>query len=143
MCVWIFLVLICISLKIMLCTFSYSIPYIASLRTNFLHKFCIVFINFMFNNSFILSILVLCLISALILSSSSLWPDFSFFILFYFICLFIYFALVIQIIYFLNYFIFVQLQLSALSPHFFPHPSQLHLPPLLPPSPLILSTCPL
>ena len=38
----------------------------------------------------------------------------------------------------LNYFIVVQLQLSAFSPH----PSQTHRPPLLPPSRLVLSMCP-
>ena len=46
---------------------------------------------------------------------------------------------------FLNYFIVVQLQLSAFSPHLStpPHPNQTSLPPLLPPSPLVLSMCPL
>ena len=45
--------------------------------------------------------------------------------------------------YFLNYFIVVQSQLSAFSPHYSPpHPSQTHIPPLLPPSPLVLSMCP-
>ena len=44
---------------------------------------------------------------------------------------------------FLNYFIVVQLQLSAFSPHPLPNPSQTPLPPLLPPSPLVLSMCPL
>ena len=38
-----------------------------------------------------------------------------------------------------NYFVSVQLQLSVFSPD----PRQTHLPPLLPPSPLVLSMCPL
>ena len=44
---------------------------------------------------------------------------------------------------FKKYFIVVQLQLSAFSPHHTLHPSQTHLPLLLPPWPLVLSMCPL
>ena len=40
-----------------------------------------------------------------------------------------------------NYFIIVQVQLSAFLPTIPPHPRQTHLPPLLPPSPLVLSMC--
>ena len=40
--------------------------------------------------------------------------------------------------YFLKYFIVAQLQSFAFAPHHSPHPSQTHLPPLLPPSPLVL-----
>ena len=43
----------------------------------------------------------------------------------------------------INYFIVVQLQLSEFSPHPPPNPSQTHFPPLLPPSPLVLSMCPI
>ena len=42
-----------------------------------------------------------------------------------------------------NYFIVVQLQLSAFSPQPSPHPSQTNLPLLLPLSPLVFSKCPL
>ena len=41
-----------------------------------------------------------------------------------------------------NYFIVIQVQLSAFTPHHSPHPNHPHLPPLLPP-PLVLSMCPL
>ena len=47
-----------------------------------------------------------------------------------------------NLFYFLNYFIVVQLQLSAFSPHCTSHPIQTHLLPLLPRSPLVLSMCP-
>ena len=40
-----------------------------------------------------------------------------------------------------NYFIVVQLHLSAFSPHPSIHPSQTHTPPLHPPSPLVLFVC--
>ena len=49
----------------------------------------------------------------------------------------------ILFIYFFLIFIVIQLQLSAFSPHPSTTPSQTHLPPLPPPSPLILSMCPL
>ena len=42
-----------------------------------------------------------------------------------------------------KFFIVIQLQLSAFSPHPSTHPSQTHLPPLLPRPPLVLSMCPL